>query len=52
MLVLTRHVGETIVIRLPNEQRVQVRVLSVKGGQVRIGTDAPEEVTIVRAELT
>jgi len=51
MLILTRRPGETIIIELPTGEQIQVAVLGVKGNQVRIGTDAPEDVTILREEL-
>jgi carbon storage regulator len=47
MLVLTRHPGESIQL----DQHITVVVLEVRGDQVRIGIDAPKEVTIVRTEL-
>ncbi len=46
MLVLTRKKGETIAIG----DNIQIQVLSVKGGQVRIGIDAPREVRVNREE--
>jgi carbon storage regulator len=47
MLVLTRKLGE--VIRIGTG--VTVRVLEVKGNQVRLGLDAPPEVKIFREEI-
>lgn len=47
MLILTRRVGETIRIG----DTVRLSVLDVKGVQVRLGIDAPEKVSIWRAEL-
>lgn len=47
MLVLTRQVGETIAIG----DDITVTVLSVNGYQVRLGTQAPEDVIVLRAEL-
>ena len=51
MLILTRRVGETIIIETPAGERIEVVVLGIKGNQVRIGTDAPENITILREEL-
>jgi carbon storage regulator len=51
MLVVTRRVGESIVIELPAGDPVKVTVLGVKGNQVRMGTDALDEISIVREEL-
>jgi carbon storage regulator CsrA len=38
-------------IELPTGERITVTVLGIKGNQIRIGTDAPDEITIVREEL-
>jgi carbon storage regulator len=46
MLILTRKKGESIAIG----DNIQVQVLNVKGGQVRIGIDAPRDVQINREE--
>ena len=47
MLVLTRRVGEKLVIG----ENVTVTVLGVKGNQIRIGIDAPRDVTVNREEI-
>ncbi len=47
MLILTRRVGETVVIG----DDVTVTVLGVKGKQVRVGIDAPREVAVHREEI-
>jgi carbon storage regulator len=47
MLVLTRKIGETI--RIGDE--IEVQILDIRGGQVRIGVKAPRTVTILRGEL-
>jgi len=36
---------------MPTGERIQVTVLSINSNQVRIGTDAPDDVAIVREEL-
>jgi len=51
MLILTRRPGETLIIELPTGERIEVTVLGIKGNQIRIGTDAPDEISIVREEL-
>ena len=51
MLILTRRPGETLIIALPTGDHIEVSVLGIKGNQVRIGTDAPEAISIVREEL-
>lgn len=47
MLILTRRIGETVVIG----DEVDVIVLGVKGNQVRLGVKAPKEVTVHREEI-
>lgn len=47
MLILTRRVGETVMIG----DDVVVTVLRVKGNQVRIGVDAPKSVSVQREEI-
>lgn len=47
MLILTRKKGESIIIG----DNIQIQVLNVKGGQVRIGIDAPREFQIFREEI-
>jgi len=47
MLILTRKLGETI--RIGNE--IRVTILDAKGRQIRIGIEAPSDVTIHREEI-
>ena len=47
VLVLTRRVGKSIVIA----GTVRVTVLSVQGGKVRLGIEAPNTVSVHRAEV-
>jgi carbon storage regulator CsrA len=54
MLVLTRRVGENVLLILPggDQRTIVIRIARVNGHYVRLGIDAPEEVHIVREELT
>ncbi|MCP3852537.1 MAG: carbon storage regulator CsrA [Gammaproteobacteria bacterium] len=47
MLILTRRVGETLIIG----DDVHITVLGVKGNQVRIGINAPKHVSVHREEI-
>ena len=47
MLILSRRTDESIVIG----DEVTITILSVKGKQVRIGIDAPANVTVHREEI-
>nr|Q31F93.1 RecName: Full=Translational regulator CsrA; AltName: Full=Carbon storage regulator [Hydrogenovibrio crunogenus XCL-2] len=47
MLVLTRRVGETLMIG----DDIKLTVVGIKSGQVRLGIDAPKDVQIQREEL-
>jgi carbon storage regulator len=47
MLILTRRVGETVMIG----KEIEVTVLSVKGNQVRLGIKAPREIGVHREEI-
>lgn len=47
MLILSRKVDEVINIG----DKITVKILAMKDGQVRIGIDAPRELPIYRAEV-
>ncbi|GAB2796528.1 carbon storage regulator CsrA [Halomonas shantousis] len=47
MLILTRRVGETLMVG----DEIAVTVLGVKGNQVRIGINAPKNVSVHREEI-
>ncbi|MBF0291628.1 MAG: carbon storage regulator CsrA [Nitrospinae bacterium] len=47
MLVLTRKLGESVTIG----DNIKISVIDIKGRQVRLGIEAPPEMTIHREEI-
>jgi len=47
MLVLSRRIGECIVI----DGQITVTVIEVRGGQIRLGIEAPPEISVRRNEV-
>ena len=47
MLILTRRMGETLMIG----DDIEVTIMGVKSGQVRIGITAPKDIEVDRAEI-
>ena len=47
MLILTRKVGESVLIG----NDISITVLSVRGNQVKLGVEAPKEVSVHREEI-
>ena len=48
MLVLTRKLGESIAI----DDHIKIRVVQIKGKQVRLGIEAPKDTKIHREKFT
>lgn len=47
MLILTRRIGETLIIG----DETNITVLGVNGNQVRLGIDAPQDISVHREEV-
>jgi len=48
MLILSRRVGEVLVV---GDSLVKIRVLEIKGNQVRMGIEAPKTIPVNREEI-
>ena len=51
MLVLSRRLGERVVLTMPDGRRIDVCLVDVDRGKVRLGFTAPADVTIHRLEI-
>lgn len=47
MLILTRRIGESVIVG----DDVTITILGVKGNQVRLGINAPKDVSVHREEI-
>jgi len=47
VLILTRRVGESIKI----DNKITVTILGIKGNQIRLGVDAPKDISVHREEI-
>ena len=47
MLILTRRVGESLIIG----DDIVINILGIKGNQIRIGVNAPKEISVHREEI-
>lgn len=47
MLILTRKLNESIIIN----DNIKCTILGIKGNQIRLGIEAPENVTVHREEI-
>lgn len=53
MLVLSRRRDEKILVKVPGvDDAIEVTVVQIDNSRVRLGFNAPAEVTILRSELT
>lgn len=48
MLILSRRLGETIII---NNQEINIRVLEIRGNQVKLGIQASRDIPVHRSEI-
>lgn len=47
MLILNRKIGESIIIG----DNIEIKILEIQDGKIKIGIEAPKEVSILRKEV-
>ncbi|VFP78248.1 Carbon storage regulator [Buchnera aphidicola (Cinara cuneomaculata)] len=47
MLILTRRIGETLIIG----DEITITILGMKGNQIRVGVNAPKKIPVHREEI-
>jgi len=51
MLVLTRKIGESLIIQTSTGEEIEIIMLDIKGNQAKIGTEAASDVSVYREEV-
>jgi carbon storage regulator len=52
MLCLQRREDETVVLGLPDGREIRVMVTEIRGEKVKLGFEAPKDVTVHRQEIS
>jgi carbon storage regulator len=47
MLILNRKVNESLII----DDRIEIKILEIVDGKIKIGIEAPKDVTVLRKEV-
>lgn len=47
MLILNRKLNESIII----DDRIEIKILEIVDGKIKIGIDAPKEISVLRKEI-
>ncbi|MBB6062482.1 carbon storage regulator [Thermosipho japonicus] len=47
MLVLSRKIGQSIIIG----NDIEIKILKIDGGEIKIGIEAPKDIKVLRKEL-
>lgn len=47
MLILNRKIGESIIL----DDNIEIKILEIQDGKIKIGIEAPKDVNIVRKEI-
>lgn len=51
MLVLSRKLNESIIIVLPNNETMEVKITKIEEGRIKLGIEAPTDFKIFRKEV-
>lgn len=51
MLILTRRLGETVIINENEDKKISITVVEVLGDRIKLGINAPKNIKILREEL-
>lgn len=51
MLVISRKVGESVILTLESGDKIKIQVTDIDRNKVRIGIDAPKEIGVFRSEI-
>ena len=51
MLILSRHIDESLTIETPSGDLIEIHLIDAIRGKAKIGIDAPQDYLILRDEL-
>lgn len=51
MLILTRRLGEKVIINENEDKKIAITVVEVLGDRIKLGINAPKNIKILREEL-
>ncbi len=51
MLVISRKVGESVIITLESGDKIKIKVTDIERKKAKIGIDAPKEIGVFRSEI-
>lgn len=51
MLILTRRLGETVIVNENEDKKIAITVVEVLGDRIKLGINAPKNIKILREEL-
>jgi len=51
MLVISRYRNEQVILTMPDGQQIVIMVVDVRGDRIRLGIQAPQNVSVLRKEI-